>query len=47
MKETCRIYALQKKAFSIVANQMNKYDIPPLLQTIQENTYVKRKWMGL
>lgn len=30
------VLSLQKAAFMEVAKQMNKYDIPPLLQTIQD-----------
>lgn len=30
------ILALQKKAFFVVAKQMNRFDIPPLLQTFQD-----------
>lgn len=30
------ILDLQQKVFSVVAKQMNKFDIPPLLQTLQD-----------
>lgn len=37
-KDLSAIWALQKASFSIVAKKMNNFDIPPLVQTLDEIT---------
>lgn len=36
IEDLVEILSLQKKAFTEVAKLMNKFDLPPLLQTIEE-----------
>lgn len=37
-KDLIAILDLQKEAFTVVAKQMNQYNIPPLLQTLEDIT---------